>query len=48
MRMCRLVPRRKWQVIVLVRVVDGRLYVDDDGVVAHYFGGNMDGQDREH
>ena len=43
-----LVPRRKGQVFVFVGVVDGSLDVDDDGVVAHNFGGNVDGHDGEH
>jgi len=42
------VPRCKGQVIVFVGVVDGSLDVDHDGVVADNFGGNMNGQEREH
>ena len=41
------VPRSERQVISFVCVVDGSLEVDDDGVVARDFGGNVDGNHPE-
>ena len=35
-------PRREWQLLVLVCVVDGGLQVYGDGVISRDFGGNVD------
>ena len=41
------VPRSERQVISFICVVDGSLEVDDDGVVARDFGGNVNGNHPE-